>query len=216
VYMFTENYALPLSHDEVVHGKGSLLNKMPGDDWRKRANLRLLLAYMYGQPGKKLLFMGGEFGQSTEWAHEKQLQWELLQDPAHAALCALTGALNDLYRGRRALHAKDIMPEGFEWVIGDDRQNSVLAFIRRGTEPDDVVLCVYNMTPVPRHGYRIGVEPAGVWDVLLDTDASAFGGSGSRESAERVETEEEAAHGRPTSVSLDLPPLGALFLAPAR
>jgi 1,4-alpha-glucan branching enzyme len=214
VYMFTENYTLPLSHDEVVHGKGSLLAKMPGDDWQKRANLRLLLAYMYGQPGKKLLFMGGEFGQRSEWAHEQQLQWELLQQPEHQGLRNVTGALNGLYRGHPALHAKDIMPEGFEWVIGDDRHNSVLAFLRRGSEPRDVVLCVYNFTPVPRPGYRIGVEPGGVWDVLLDTDAATFGGSAYREPGARIEAEEEPAHGRATSLLLDLPPLGALFLAP--
>jgi 1,4-alpha-glucan branching enzyme len=215
VYMFTENYTLPLSHDEVVHGKGSLLRKMPGDDWQKRANLRLLLAYMYGQPGKKLLFMGGEFGQWNEWAHEKQLQWELLQQPGHEGLSNLTGALNRLYRGQPALHSTDVMPEGFEWVVGDDRRNSVVAFLRRGHDPRQVVLCVYNLTPVPRPGYRIGVEPGGAWDVLLDTDAEMFGGSGHRDAAQRLETEKEPAHGRATSLRLSLPPLAALFLAPA-
>jgi 1,4-alpha-glucan branching enzyme len=214
VYMFTENYTLPLSHDEVVHGKGSLLNKMPGDDWQKRANLRLLLAYMFGQPGKKLLFMGGEFGQWKEWAHEDQLQWDLLGKPEHEGIRRLTAALNGAYRGHGALHDKDIMPEGFEWVIGDDRQNSVLAFLRRGGDAADVMLCVYNFTPTPRHGYRIGVPRDGSWTVVLNTNAEEFGGSGAG-SGGSVAADAEAAHGRSYSVPLDLPPLGALFLKPA-
>jgi 1,4-alpha-glucan branching enzyme len=214
VYMFTESYTMPLSHDEVVHGKGSLLDKMPGDDWQKRANLRLLLAYMWGQPGKKLLFMGGEFGQWAEWAHEGQLQWDLLQQPEHEGLLNLTGALNRAYKEHAALHAKDVMPEGFEWVIGDDRQNSVLAFFRRGARPDDVVLCVYNFTPVPRNAYRIGVPVDGDWSVIIDTDAPNFGGSGANQDTDRYTAAEEPAHGRAYSLSLDLPPLGALFLAP--
>jgi 1,4-alpha-glucan branching enzyme len=214
VYMFTENYTLPLSHDEVVHGKGSLLDKMPGDAWQKRANLRLLLSYMYGQPGKKLLFMGGEFGQWREWAHEDQLQWDLLAHPEHEGLRRLTAALNGAYRGHPALHAKDIMPEGFEWVIGDDRHNSVLAFLRRGQDPDELALCVYNFTPAPRHGYRIGVPGDGVWTVILNSDAEEFGGSGAGASGS-VRAEEVEAHGRAFSLPLDLPPLGALFLKPA-
>ena len=214
VYMFTENYTMPLSHDEVVYGKGSLLGKMPGDDWQKRANLRLLLAYMYGQPGKKLLFMGGEFGQLAEWAHENELEWGLLEQPGHAGLRDLTGALNRLYREQSALFGKDVMPEGFEWVIGDDAANSVLAFLRRGKSASDVMLCVYNFTPVPREDYRIGVPLEGEWQVLLDTDAEAFGGSGNRTEQASVTAEAEEAHGRPQSVSLNLPPLGALFLTP--
>jgi 1,4-alpha-glucan branching enzyme len=214
VYMFTESYTMPLSHDEVVHGKGSLLAKMPGDDWQKRANLRLLLAYMWGQPGKKLLFMGGEFGQQTEWAHEGQLQWDLLQEPGHEGILDLTRALNTAYREYSALHAKDVMPEGFEWVIGDDRQNSILAFLRRGKDAEDLVLCVFNFTPVPRNAYRIGVPIEGDWSVVIDTDATGFGGSGANQGADRYTTEEEAAHGRPFSLNLDVPPLGALFLAP--
>ncbi|MBW3555251.1 MAG: 1,4-alpha-glucan branching protein GlgB, partial [Gemmatimonadetes bacterium] len=215
VYMFTENYTMPLSHDEVVYGKGSLLNKMPGDDWQKRANLRLLLGYMYGQPGKKLLFMGGEFGQKAEWAHEKELEWGLLADEGHEGLRRLTAALNALYRETPGLHEKDIMPEGFEWVIGDDRENSVLAFLRRGADASAPVLAVYNFTPVPRDGYRIGVGIEGDWKVLLDSDAAEFGGSGYAADRPTVETEEEPAHGRPFSLSLNLPPLSALFLTPA-
>jgi 1,4-alpha-glucan branching enzyme len=215
VYMFTENYTLPLSHDEVVHGKGSLLAKMPGDDWQKRANLRLLLAYMYGQPGKKLLFMGGEFGQRSEWAHERQLEWELLQDPGHEGLRNVTAALNGIYRAHPALHVKDVMPEGFEWVVGDDRANCVLAFFRRGAEADDLVLCIYNLTPEPRANYRVGVPINGNWNVILDTDAEEFGGSGYRDAGSAVEAEAKPSHGRRHSLALDLPPLSALFLEPA-
>ncbi|NIP58163.1 MAG: 1,4-alpha-glucan branching protein GlgB [Gemmatimonadetes bacterium] len=214
VYMFTENYTLPLSHDEVVYGKGSLLGKMPGDDWQQRANLRLLLGYMYGQPGKKLLFMGGEFGQEKEWAHEEELQWGLLERPDHAALGRYTAALNRVYRQRPALHAKDVVPEGFEWVIGDDRQNSVLAFLRRGRTTDDVVLCVYNFTPAPRDDYRVGVPRGGDWEVVLDSDADEFGGSGYAAERRTVAAEDVEAHGRSHSLSLSLPPLGALWLAP--
>ena len=215
VYMFTENYTMPLSHDEVVYGKGSLLGKMPGDDWQKRANLRLLLAYMYGQPGKKLVFMGGEFGQTTEWAHEGELDWSLLKEPGHEGLLKFTAAVNGAYREISALHGKDVMPEGFEWVVGDDRTNSVLAFLRRGKEPDDVALCVYNFTPAPRDDYRVGVPVDGEWTVRLDSDAEEFGGSGYGADQETVTAEEEPAHGRPYSISLKLPPLGVVILTPA-
>jgi 1,4-alpha-glucan branching enzyme len=215
VYMFTENYTMPLSHDEVVYGKGSLLGKMPGDDWQKRANLRLLLGYMYGQPGKKLVFMGGEFGQTTEWAHEGELDWSLLEEAGHKGLRRFTAAANAAYREIPALHAKDIMPEGFEWVIGDDRQNSVLAFLRRGASREDVALCVYNFTPVPRDEYRVGVPLAGEWQVRLDSDAEKFGGSGYAAGQTTIEADEEEAHGRAQSLLLRLPPLGALILTPA-
>ena len=218
VYMFTENYTLPLSHDEVVYGKGSLLNKMPGDAWQKRANLRLLLAYMFGQPGKKLLFMGAELGQASEWAHEGQIEWERLGEPEHEGIRDLVAALNRVYRDHPALHAGDVVPEGFEWVIGDDRENSVLAFLRRDHRPDgsdDVALCVYNFTPVPRASYRVGVPVDGEWAVLLDTDAAAYGGSDHAADQDGVVAAEEPAHGRPYSLELTLPPLGGVILAPA-
>ena len=217
VYMFTENYTLPLSHDEVVHGKGSLLGKMPGDDWQKRANLRLLLSYMYGQPGKKLLFMGAELGQEREWAHEDQIQWELLQEPEHRGIRDLTAALNRVYTEERALHGGDVVPEGFEWVIGDDRSNSVLAFLRRarGGDGDAVALCVYNFTPVPRAGYRVGVPRSGEWRVLVDTDAEEYGGSGHAADQQVVTAEKPGEHGRPQAVELTLPPLAGLILVPA-
>ncbi|MFW5947653.1 MAG: alpha amylase C-terminal domain-containing protein, partial [Gemmatimonadota bacterium] len=214
VYMFTENYTLPLSHDEVVHGKGSLLGKMPGDDWQKRANLRLLLSYMYGQPGKKLLFMGGELGQAGEWAHEGQLQWDLLAYPGHQGIQALARALNRVYREHPALHAGDVVPEGFEWVIGDDRDNSVLAFLRRDRTRHGVALCVYNFTPVPRRGYRIGVPRPGDWTVVVDTDRTAYGRSGHAEHQVTATAEDEEAHGRPYSLELALPPLAGLILVP--
>ncbi|MEJ2503047.1 MAG: 1,4-alpha-glucan branching enzyme, partial [Gemmatimonadota bacterium] len=214
VYMFTENYALPLSHDEVVHGKGSLLGKMPGDAWQKRANLRLLLGYMFGQPGKKLLFMGGELGQHAEWAHEGELEWGLLEDPAHEGMRRFTRALNDVYRDVPALHAKDVMPEGYEWVIGDDRDNTVLAFLRRGDEAGDLALCVYNFTPVPRDAYHVGVPLAGEWEVRIDSDADTFGGSGYAAEQTAVTAVENGSHGRPFALPLDLPPLGALILTP--
>jgi 1,4-alpha-glucan branching enzyme len=215
VYMFTENYTMPLSHDEVVYGKGSLLEKMPGDAWQRRANLRLLLSYLYGQPGKKLLFMGGELGQRTEWAHEGQLEWGLLDDAGHRGLLELTGALNALYAGESALHARDTVPEGFEWVVGDDRENSVLAFLRRGRSADDVALCVYNFTPVPRDGYRVGVPAGGEWTVRLDSDDPGFGGSGYAADQSTVSASDDGSHGRPWSIALDLPPLAALILTPA-
>jgi 1,4-alpha-glucan branching enzyme len=214
VYMFTENYALPLSHDEVVYGKGSLLGKMPGDDWQKRANLRLLLGYMYGQPGKKLLFMGGEFGQNAEWAHEGELEWGLLGQPGHEALRHFTAALNRVYREVPALHRKDVMPEGYEWVIGDDRANTVLAFLRRGDAATDLALCVYNFTPVPRDDYHVGVPIPGEWEVRLDSDAEEFGGSGYAADQNAVSTVEPGAHGRPHALPLNLPPLSAIVLTP--
>ena len=214
VYMFTENYTLPLSHDEVVYGKGSLLRKMPGDDWQRRANLRLLLGYMYGQPGKKLLFMGGEFGQESEWAHEGELQWGLLERPEHQGLRDFSAALNRLYRETPALHEKDTMPEGYEWVIGDDRANNVLAFVRRGSDPEQVALCVYNFTPVPRDEYHVGVSFGGEWTVALDSDSEEFGGSGYAASQKTVTAVEGGAHGRPYALPLTLPPLGALVLTP--
>jgi 1,4-alpha-glucan branching enzyme len=217
MYMFSENYTLPLSHDEVVYGKRSLLGKMPGDDWQRRANLRLLFSYMFGQPGKKLLFMGGEFGQEAEWAHEGQIQWELLGDPRHQALMALTRDLNRVYADLPALHAGDVMPEGFEWVIGDDRPNSVLAFLRRDRRPggsQDVALCVYNFTPVPREAYRVGVPAGGTWTVAMDTDREIYGGSGHCADQETVMADEDGAHGRPFALQLRLPPLGGLILRP--
>jgi 1,4-alpha-glucan branching enzyme len=212
LYMFSENFVLPLSHDEVVYGKRSLLNKMPGDDWQKFANLRLLYAYMWGQPGKKLLFMGGEFGQWNEWNHDVSLDWHLLRDSAaHGQLQLLVGELNRLYRVEPSLHRRDADPRGFEWVAADDVENSVYAFLRKGDEGEPPILCVYNCTPLPRFNYRIGVPGEGVWSEILNSDAGAFGGS-NHGNIGGVEATPVPSHGRPYSLNLTLPPLGALYL----
>jgi 1,4-alpha-glucan branching enzyme len=211
LYAFTENYMLPLSHDEVVHGKGSLLDKMPGDDWQKFANLRLLFAYMYAQPGKKLLFMGDEFGQWGEWQHDYGLDWQLARYDRHEGLQRLVGDLNRLYQAEPALHEHDCDPAGFEWLISDDADNCVLTFIRKGNDASDVILVACNFTPVPRHAYRVGVPANGVWREVLNSDASAYNGSDVL-NAEPVMAGEPGTHGRPYSLELSLPPLGAVFL----
>jgi 1,4-alpha-glucan branching enzyme len=214
VYAFTENFMLPLSHDEVVHGKGSLLSKMPGDDWQKFANLRLLHAWMHAQPGKKLLFMGGEIAQRAEWSHEKSIDWHLLEWQPHAGMQRLVGDLNRLHREEPALHELDCDPSGFEWVDTSDADSSVLSFLRlsRDREP---VLCVFNFTPIARPDYRVGVPQAGRWEELLNTDATDYGGSGVGNLGAR-EAHVAPFHGRPCSIELNLPPLGALLLRPAR
>jgi len=210
VYAFSERFVLPLSHDEVVHGKGSLLGKMPGDRWQKLANLRLLLAYMYSQPGKKLLFMGSELGQWREWNHDSSLDWHLLDEPAHNQLSLLVGELNHLYRSQPALHELDCDPAGFRWLVGDDSLNSVLVYERLAKNGDSI-LCALNFTPVPRSNYRVGVNTDGIWRELLNTDAAALGGSG-HGNLGAVEAAPVRMHGRPFSLTLTLPPLGAVFL----
>ncbi|MCS7172555.1 MAG: 1,4-alpha-glucan branching protein GlgB [Armatimonadetes bacterium] len=210
LYAFAENFVLPLSHDEVVHGKRSLLEKMPGDDWQKFANLRLLLGYMYGQPGKKLLFMGSEFGQRREWNHETQLDWHLLADPRHRGVQRWVVDLNRAYRAEPALHQLDCEPEGFEWVEPHDRDRSVLVFLRKGRQ-GDLVLVACNFTPVPRPHYRVGVPRPGYWREILNSDAEIYGGSGWGNLG-GVRAEAEPAHGRPYSLDLTLPPLGVVFL----
>jgi 1,4-alpha-glucan branching enzyme len=213
-YAFTENFVLALSHDEVVYGKGSLLGKMPGDDWRRFANLRLLYGFMYGHPGKKLLFMGGEFGQWQEWNHDAELQWELLDSPPHQGILQWVADLNALYRSEPALHQRDFKTEGFEWIDFRDAEASVLAFLRRGKNPEDMVLVVLNFTPVPREFYRVGVPVPGMWRELLNSDARPYGGSGLG-NAGAVMAEAIESFDRPFSLTLTLPPLGAVFLKPA-
>jgi 1,4-alpha-glucan branching enzyme len=219
VYAFTENFCLPLSHDEVVHGKGSLLGKMPGDHWQRLANLRALYGYQYGQPGKKLLFMGAELAQDTEWNHDHPLPWSLLDRPDHRGIQAWVRHLNELHRAEPALHEDDVTPAGFEWVDASDTGASVLSWLRhprddgRGAPGGRPVLVVCNLTPVPRNGYRIGVPRGGVWDELANSDAVEFGGSGMGNLG-RVQAQELAAHGRAWSLSLTLPPLGVLMFAP--
>jgi len=210
VYAFFENFILPLSHDEVVHGKGSLLGKMPGDDWQKFANLRLLLGYMYAQPGKKLLFMGGEFGQWREWSHEESLEWHLLQYLPHSGLQRWVSDLNRLYRSQPALHQLDLEQAGFEWVDCNDVEQSVVSLIRKGRSTDDAILVVSNFTPVPRFNYRVGVPNPGFWRELLNSDAKDYGGSG-QGNLGGVEAAPIPSHGRPYSLTLTLPPLSTVF-----
>ncbi|HVK72798.1 MAG TPA: 1,4-alpha-glucan branching protein GlgB [Kofleriaceae bacterium] len=213
IYQFHENFVVALSHDEVVHGKGALLAKMPGDAWQQRANLRLLFAYQWLVPGKKLLFMGGELGQYREWNHDASLDWHLLDEPDHARISLTVGELNRLYRELPALHRLDCDPAGFAWIEADDALNSVVAFERKG-DRGDVAVAVFNFTPVPRHNYRVGVPRGGVWRELLNTDAEALGGSGMG-NAGGVEAAPVGAHGRPFSLVLTLPPLAALLFVPS-
>ena len=195
-----------------MHGKGSLLGKMPGDEWQRFANLRLLYGAMFAQPGKKLLFMGGEIGQWREWAHEESLAWHLLEQPLHAALCRWLAELNRLYRDEPALHELDCEPAGFEWIDGSDAEQSVLAFLRLGVSGlDDAVVAVLNFTPVPRHNYRIGVPGGGTWREIANSDAIEHGGSGLG-NPDGVEAAPIPYHGRSHSVMLTLPPLSAIFL----
>jgi 1,4-alpha-glucan branching enzyme len=212
LYAFDENFLLPLSHDEVVHGKGSLIAKMPGDEWQKFANLRLLYAYQFAQPGKKLLFMGAELGQWSEWNHESALDWELLKYPAHEGVRRVVADLGALYEHQPALHELDASPDGFEWIDASDRAASVLSFLRKGPGGAPV-LFVANFTPVPRHRYRVGVPAAGRWRELLNTDAEIYGGSGQGNYG-GLEAEAVAMHGREHSLALVLPPLAAVFLTP--
>jgi 1,4-alpha-glucan branching enzyme len=210
LYAFSENFLLPLSHDEVVHGKGSLLNKMPGSDWDKCANLRLLLGYMYAQPGKKLLFMGGELGQWREWNHDRSLDWHLLDSPAHAGLQRWVQDLNRLYATTPALHAGDCDPAGFAWVDCNDAASSILCLVRQGRSDPTTVLVACNFTPLPRLRYRVGVPYGGVWREVLNSDARAYEGQGFGNMG-AVEAGPIAHHGRPCSLELTLPPLGIVF-----
>ncbi len=213
LYAFGENFMLPLSHDEVVHGKGSLLSKMPGDEWQKFANLRILFGWMYAQPGKKLLFMGGEFGQWREWDVETSLDWHLLDHPMHGGLRLWVGDLNRILREEKALHELDFDPAGFQWVDVTDAEQSVVSLIRRGRLPEDILVAVFNFTPVPRHNYQIGIPSGGRWAEVLNSDAPLYGGSGMGNLG-GVEATPVSRHGHSHSVTLTLPPLGALFLKP--
>ncbi len=213
IYAFSENFILVLSHDEVVHGKRALLDKMPGDPWQRFANLRALFAYMYGHPGKKMLFMGGEIGQWWEWSHDQSLQWHLLDYEPHRGLQRFVGDLNRLYRAEPALYEVDFEWPGFQWIDFSDAEQSVVAFIRRGRDPSNAVVCVCNLTPTPRWGYQIGVPAAGYYRELLNSDAAAYGGSNMGNGG-GVWAEAAPCHGFPYSLSLTLPPLGVLFLKP--
>ena len=211
LYGFTENFVLPLSHDEVVHGKGSLIQKMAGDEWQKFANLRLLFGYMFAQPGKKLLFMGDDFGQEREWGHDMGLEWQVLQYPFHSGMLSWVEQLNRLYASEPALHELDTDPHGFEWIDCNDSVASTISLVRKGKSSKQQIVVVCNFTPVPRIGYRLGVPAGGFWRELLNSDAKEYGGSGMGNLG-GVQAEEVPAHGRPFSLKLTLPPLGALFL----
>jgi 1,4-alpha-glucan branching enzyme len=212
-YAFNENFVLPLSHDEVVHMKGSLVRKMPGDDWQRFANLRLLFGYMWAHPGKKLLFMGGELGQWREWNHDTSLDWHLLGEPYHAGVQAWVRDLNRLLARTPALHAADFVQEGFAWVSHADEKNSVISFLRYPGDGGPPMLIVCNLTPVARFGYRLGVPRAGAWREVLNSDSTVYGGSGVGNLGE-VATEDVTAHAHAQSLPLTLPPLGVLFLSP--
>jgi len=215
VYAFTENFVLPLSHDEVVHGKRSLLSQMPGDDWQTFANLRLLYAYQFTMPGKNLLFMGSEFGQWTEWNHDAELDWALLAHARHNGLRRFVGDLNRTYRREPALYEVDFQPEGFRWIHADDAHNSVYAFIRFANDPSDFVVVAGNFTPVPRETYRIGVPRPGYYAEILNSDAEPYGGANLGNGG-GMYTEPVSQHGFRQSLSLTLPPLAMLILKPTR
>jgi 1,4-alpha-glucan branching enzyme len=208
MYAFTENFLLPFSHDEVVHGKGSMLGKMPGDEWQRYANLRLLLGYMYAHPGKKLLFMGSEFGQGREWNHDDSLFWDLLRSHRHKGMLDWVTDLNRVYRSEAALHSRDFSPEGFQWCDFSDWEQSVVSFVRKGAG-GEMVFAVFNFTPVPRFGYRISVPEGGWWRELLNSDATEYGGSGVGNfgGAKAEPIPNSSWH----SLTVSLPPLGMLL-----
>ncbi|KYG63800.1 glycogen-branching enzyme [Bdellovibrio bacteriovorus] len=210
MYAFQENFVMSISHDEVVYGKGSVYNKMSGDEWQKLANLRTLYAYMYAMPGKKLLFMGCEFAQKSEWNHESSLDWHLLQNPGHKQIQDLVRDLNHIYKTESALHVMDFEPAGFEWLDASDSHNSVYSFFRYDKD-GNIILCAFNMTPIPRHCYRLGVPQKGKWREILNTDSSSYGGSGVQNSPD-LSSEDISGHGRPQSLCVTLPPLGAVYL----
>jgi 1,4-alpha-glucan branching enzyme len=212
-YAFTENFVLPFSHDEVVYGKGSMLRKMPGDEWQKFANLRLLYGFMFGHPGKKLLFMGNEFGQWSEWNHDGSLDWHLLKNPLHAGLRRWVRDLNTLYRGQPSLYECDFDPAGFTWVDCKDFQRSIISFLRRGRNADDQILFVCNFTPLLRENYRVGVSLQGSWKEILNSGASLYGGSGQGNFGGLTATPLPI-HGRPFSLNMTLPPLLVVAFQP--
>jgi 1,4-alpha-glucan branching enzyme len=210
LYAWHENYVLPLSHDEVVHGKGSLIGKMAGGGWEEFANLRALYGYMYGQAAKKLLFMGAEIGQRAEWSHDQSLDWHLLEHESHAGVHRWVRDLNGLYRGEPALHELDCEPDGFDWVDCNDADRSLLSFLRRGRTTEDLILVACNFTPLARHGYCLGVPRAGRWREVLNSDAREYWGQGIGNLG-GVEATAEPSHGHPYSIAVTLPPLAVVF-----
>jgi 1,4-alpha-glucan branching enzyme len=211
IYAFTENFCLPLSHDEVVYGKQSLLNKMPGDEWQQFANLRLLFSEQFTHPGTKLIFQGGEFGQREEWNHSVSLDWHLTDYAPHKGIQETMKALNALYRDEPALHVKQFSHETFEWLESNDQGNSVISFVRKGETAKQQLIVILNLTPAPREDYRIGVPLPGVWKVVFNSDKGLFGGS-DYPTKGAVMTEEYGWHGKAFSIALNLPPLSCLIL----
>jgi 1,4-alpha-glucan branching enzyme len=210
LYAFHENFVLPLSHDEVVYGKGSLIGKMPGDDWQKFANLRALYGYMYAQPSKKMLFMGGEIGQWREWVHDSSLDWDLLDYPLHSGLQKWVREINHFYKNEPAMYEWDCDPAGFEWIDCDDADSSVVSLIRKGKTTSTIILAVCNFTPVPRYSYRLGAPRGGYWREALNSDSGDYGGSnlGNMGGVEAVPI---SLHGRPYSLTITLPPISVSF-----
>ena len=211
LYAFTENFVLPFSHDEVVHGKRSMLDKMPGDVWQKHANLRALYGYMYAHPGKKLMFMGLEFGQWREWNHDASLDWHLLDEPLHLGMQRWVRDLNHVYQREPSLHEVDFEGAGFSWINCQDSDNSVISLIRRARNPRDFTVAVVNFTPVPRQGYRIGVPEPGWYTELLNSDSHLYGG-GNVGNQGRVHTDQIPSDGFGQSLSIVVPPLGCVLL----
>ncbi len=210
IYQFHENFILSLSHDEVTHGKGSLMGKMPGDDWQRFANMRSLFSYMFAQPGKKLLFMGADYGQWEEWKHDHSLNWHQLEYEVHQQINRLYRDLNAVYRDQKAMHELDFDHRGYEWVDASDYESSVLSFLRKDLSGDELILCAFNFTPVLRENYRIGVPRAGIWQEIFNSDRTEYGG-GNHLNGDKNTIPEEC-HGRPQHVELTLPPLGATYL----
>jgi 1,4-alpha-glucan branching enzyme len=213
MYAYSENFVLPLSHDEVVHGKGSMLRKMPGDRWRQLANLRAYLAYMWAHPGKQLVFMGTELGQEAEWSDERELDWWLLEKTEHAGLWSMVTDLNRTYREAPAMWIRDNEPEGFAWIDANDAASNVLSFTRYGSDPDDILVCVSNFGALPHETYRLGLPRAGTWREVINTDAENYGGSGVGNLGE-VTADGPGQHGQPASARIRVPPLGTLWLQP--
>jgi 1,4-alpha-glucan branching enzyme len=215
IYAFHENFVLPLSHDEVVHGKGSLMDQVPGDLWQKAANMRLLYSYMWTHPGKKLLFMGSDFGQWNEWNYDTSLQWDLLQWESHQGIQRLLADLNKLMRNEPALHELDFESDGFEWIDCHNYQESVLSYMRKASDPEDFVIVACNFTPVPRKHYHLGVPHAGWYQEIFNSDSQYYAGS-NMGNYPGLMAEEAECHGRPASVEMILPPLGVVVLKPER
>jgi 1,4-alpha-glucan branching enzyme len=212
VYGFTENFMLPLSHDEVVHGKGPLIDKMPGDEWQRFANLRLLFSYMFTHPGTKLLFMGGEFGQTTEWSIERGLDWKLLDKPNHEGIKALVRDLNKLYKESTALYEQQFVQEGFAWINHGDHLKSILSYVRKGKQEGDLLLVVCNFTPVPHEGFRVGVPLSGTYTEVLNSNNVAYQGTGDLLNPQAIKADKKEWDSQDYSIAVNVPPLGVTVL----